>query len=104
MGLTIPNSLGEDLDLLVKRIIESASQGDVNALNEWQSRLSFLSQKEKDSVLVLLSNIKESGNFDSLNALWEIDFDHKPVSIDEFINNAVLTDVDSLGIGQFLGV
>lgn len=87
----LPESPGinEDLDRYVLRWAEALSHGDARETDRWRAKLKFLSQREKEAVLEALRMWRDLGdtNVPLLDALWEIDFERKPVSIEEFLKD-----------------
>jgi hypothetical protein len=84
---TLNEGIPFDLRRLIQRIVESAENVDKSAMESWYKQVDLLSQVEKDAVISVLSRMKEQGNLDLLEALWEIDFDTKPVGIEEFLDD-----------------
>jgi hypothetical protein len=80
-------SLSEDQGKLIQRIAESAAHGDKHALDEWMTSIRSMSEKERSIVLKVLSGIKDTGDYSLLDTIWQIDFERKPVSVDEFLDN-----------------
>lgn len=52
-----------------------------------QDEFKKLSPENKELVLKILTEYKESGNSETLKELWEVDYNEIPVSIEEFITN-----------------
>ena len=52
-----------------------------------QDEFKKLSPENKELVLKILTEYKESGSSQTLKELWEVDYDEIPVSIEEFITN-----------------
>jgi hypothetical protein len=55
-----------------------------------------LNASEKNYFIKIFTELKESGVSETLNTIWEVDYEQKPVSIDEFLN-------DEYYLGQVYG-
>ena len=58
-----------------------------NISNISKEQFAKLDSSEKQLVLKILSELKATGNSDTLNELWYQDYEEIPVSIQEFISN-----------------
>jgi len=64
----------------VSDILSRLKQGDESALEE-------LPQEERKVIQTILGEVSKRGASRTLEALWSLDYDRRPVSIDEFLDN-----------------
>lgn len=70
--------MASDSDLLVSKLLSELSHGD-------RSFFDSLSDSEKGIALTLLRDVMSEPQSPMVSALWELDYERKPVSIEEFI-------------------
>lgn len=82
------NNLSEaDLSQYARKIIEAADNDDPAEVERWLARMATLSESERDYLLTIIDEEKKSSYSTALDNVWQVDFERKPVSFDEWLED-----------------
>lgn len=77
----------DNLANLLTRILEASDHDDIRTARVWMDELRHLRSQDKEFVLQVMREIRDTGTSPALDALWELDFDRIPVPIDQFLTD-----------------
>ena len=79
--------LRSDLKTLLDRIVEAADHRDKKTVRTWFENVKHLSFDEQGVFLDALLEIRDKGASETLDALWELDYRVRPVTIEQFLDD-----------------
>ncbi len=82
-----PTQLSNDAQSLVNKIVEASQHGDARGVGEWVQEIRHYSDAERTLLFSVLGEFRDKGYSLNLDCLWQIDFERRPVSITEFLDD-----------------
>lgn len=85
---TIGNDVSQaDMDRLAKLIVTAGLNKDSQTVKSWMKSFALYSSGERDKFLEILEQYRRSGYSTSLDDIWQLDFDRKPVPFDVWLED-----------------